>query len=148
MTTIAVSTKQIAGDRQATHGGGMKFKLKTKLHSFDSKMFYSKPFHVGLAGNLDSFSTILDFFQNPDEYKKPPKPKGVEGVVLTADGNIFTFVDPSIWLKIEQPYYAIGSGMNFAIASMMSGKTPMEAVKITATLDPMTGFGVTKIDLK
>jgi hypothetical protein len=100
-----------------------------------------------MAGNLDSFGAILDFFIDPSDYKKAPQLKGGEAIVLSADGKIWTFSNPTMWIHVDQPYYAIGSGMNFAMGAMASGASPYEAVRYASKLDPMTGMGVTKIDL-
>lgn len=147
MTTIAATKSQIAADRQATHNGGLKFKMKTKLNSFDNKFFYKTPFHVGLAGNIDSFPDVLTFFLKPDQYKKAPKLKGGEGLILSDDGKIWTFSSPDTWFLVDQPYYSIGSGMNFAMGVLSTGASAYEAVKQASKLDPSTGMGITKIDI-
>lgn len=148
MTTIAVSKTQIAGDRQCTHGGGMKFKLKTKIFKFEQPILYHVPFYVGLAGTVEKFADVLEFFNDPTQYKSPPKLGNGEGVILATDGKIFTFFkDPTNWLVVDQPTYAIGSGMHFAMGAMASGATPVEAVKVAIKNDPSSGFGVTSFDL-
>ena len=147
MTTIAVSRTQIAGDRQANHNGGLKFKIKSKIYSFSNSDFYKYSFHIGLAGNVDTFPEVIAFFLDPSNVEKTPKLKGGEGIILSEDGKIWTFADPSKWLYIDQPYYAIGTGMNFAMGAMSAGATPYEAVKYAEKLDPQTGMGVTKIDI-
>lgn len=147
MTTICANTSCIAADRQATHSGGMKFKIKTKLHHFNSPLIYPVGFTVGLCGNLESFVEVMAFFESPEEYKKPPAPKGIEGMVLTDDGELFMFFNPGKWMRVDQPFYAIGSGMHFAIAALESGKTPKEAIKIASKYDPSTGNGVTVYDI-
>ena len=147
MTTIAVTRTQIAGDRQANHNGGLKFRLKTKIHSFENVIFYPKPFHVGLCGDVDQFATILNFFDNPTAYKKPPKFSGGEGIILTGDGKIWTFWQADTWTLVDQAFYAVGSGMNFAMGVMAAGGTAAEAVKYASTLDSNTGMGITKVDI-
>ena len=147
MTTIAVSKTQIAADRQATHNAGMKFKLKTKLYSFDNLVFYGTPFHIGLAGNMDTFADVIDYFTDPTAHKKAPRLNGGEAVILTQDGKIWTFSKADIWIGVDQPFYAIGSGMLFAMGAMEQGATPVEAVKAAIKHDPSSGYGVTKIDL-
>lgn len=147
MTTIAATRAQIAADRQATHNGGLKFRMSTKLNSFDNKFFYKTPFYVGLAGNIDTFPDVLTYFCKPDTYKKAPRLKGGEGLILSADGKIWTFSSPDTWFLVDQPFYSIGSGMNFAMGVMATGATAYDAVKHASKLDPGTGMGITKIDL-
>jgi len=125
----------------------MKFKMGSKLHTFHNVAFYPVPFHVGLSGDTENFSSVLSFFLNPIEHKKAPRLKG-EGAILTEDGRIWSFTNAGNWMQIYEPYYAIGSGMHFALGALAAGSTPVEAVRYAAKLDPSTGMGVTKIDLK
>lgn len=147
MTTIAATRFQIAGDRQASHSGGLKFKLKTKLNSYENPIFYPTTFHVGLCGNIEDFPAVWDFFTDPTQYKKAPKLTKGEGLILSEDGKIWTFWKADMWHLVDQPYYAIGSGMNFAMGSMAAGSSAYEAVKYASKLCPSTGMGITKIDL-
>lgn len=147
MTTIAVSKKQIAGDRQATHGGGMKFRLKTKIFEYESPLLYPKKFYVGLAGNVDKFADVLEFFLDPTQFKKAPSLNG-EGVILTADGKIFTFgKSPDNWIVVDQPTYSIGSGSHIAMGAMAAGATPLDAVKAAIKMDPSSGMGTSHYNL-
>lgn len=148
MTTIAVSKTEIAGDRQATHSAGMVFRLKTKLHKFAPTAFYPTEFYVGLAGNLDDFSDVLSFFQSPEGYKKAPRLKGGEGLILGGDGKIWTFSRADVWIPVDQKFYAIGSGMLYAMGAMENGATPTDAVKAACKFDPGSGMGVTSFRLK
>lgn len=147
MTTIACNKFQIAADRQATHTGGLKFRLKSKLFSFDCPLIYPVPFHVGLCGNIDEFSIVYEFFSDPMSVKKAPKLKAGTGLILTDDGKIWTFCSANNWIAVDQPFYAVGSGMNFAMGAMAAGASPYEAIKQTCKHDPNSGMGVTKIDL-
>jgi hypothetical protein len=144
LTTIAANKEEIACDLQGTHNGGYKLKLVTKIQEYMLAEIWPVPFYVGLAGNLDVFSDVFDWFRDPSEWKKPPGMKGTEGLILTQDGHIFTFGNPAKWIKLNQSIYAIGSGAPFALAAMDAGKTPSEAVKIASKHDPNTGMGVKK----
>lgn len=126
----------------------MKFRLKTKIFEYEQPLLYPKKFYVGLAGNVDKFADVLDWFVDPTQYKKPPTLGNGEGIILTADGKIFTFFkDPTNWLVIDQPTYAIGSGMHFAMGAMAAGAEPLEAVKQAIKLDPSSGMGTTHYKL-
>ena len=148
MTTIAATRTQIAADRQATHGSGMKFKFKNKIHKFEHPAFYDgKPFYVGLAGAVSAFPAVLEYFSDP-ENTKPPKCKGMEAVVLTSDGKIWMFEsNPSNWILVDQPFYAIGSGMLYAAGAMATGATALDAVKAASKLDVNSGMGTTHYNL-
>ena len=43
---------------------------------------------------------------------------------------------------MDEPTYAIGSGMHYALGALKTGATPKEAVVAASKLDPMTGLGV------
>jgi hypothetical protein len=148
MTTIAVTRDQIAGDRQVTHSGGLKFKVTTKVHEFYQPLLWPKKFYVGMCGNVDEFPDILQFLYDPAAMKKAPKGNGGECVVLTEDRKIFTFKSPSKWIHVEQPFYAVGTGMNYAMSAMECGKTAIEAVKVASKFDLYTGMGVTHFDVE
>jgi len=141
MTTIAATKSQIACDVQATHPSGMKFKIKTKVHEFYQPLIYPTKFYMGFCGSLDSVVPAIDFFTDPTQYKKPPKISNAEFMVLTEDKKLFMFYNPAQWIAIDQPYYAIGSGMCYAMGAMAAGKTPLEAVKLAAKYDAGTGLG-------
>ena len=142
MTTIAATLKDIACDRQGTHGGGWKIQLNTKVQCFHQPIIYKKPFYVGMCGDLDNFSDTFSFFLDPTQWKKPPSGKGTEGLVLTADGKLFRFINPAQWLQVQQNYYAIGSGAPYALTAMSLGKNSKDAVKAAMKFDPGTGMGI------
>jgi len=126
----------------------MKFKFKNKIHRFEHPALYDgKPFHVGLAGTIEGFALVLEYLADPINVK-PPKAKGMEALVLTSDGKIWTFWNnPSVWTQVDQPYYAIGSGMTYAMGAMLAGATAKDAVKAACKADINSGMGITVVDL-
>lgn len=146
ITTIAVNKEEIACDQQATHGSGYKLKVSTKIHRFDNTAIYPKPFYIGFAGGLEQAHGVLEWFNNPTD--KPPKTRDNEFVVLTSDKKIFTFVNPTKWLEIKEPFYSVGSGSKFALGALHAGKSPKESVAIACKCDPDTGMGVKSFTFK
>lgn len=146
MTTIAATREQIAGDLQATHSGGLKFKLKTKIGEFYQPLIWPTKFYVGMCGDVDSFPDVIEWLGDPTS-RKPPKATGGDFLVLTEDKKIFTFKNPSKWIAVNQSFYAVGSGMNYAMSAMECGKTAIEAVKVASKFDLYTGMGVTHFDV-
>ena len=139
----------MAGDLQFTYGGHLKMKGKSKIFLIPddtSKMlFNSKSAVIGFCGNADQFGPALAWLESLDG--KPPKCKSLETVVLTKKGDIYHSAGLGNWMKVDDPFFAIGSGMQYAMAAMGSGKDPYEAVKIASKFDPMTGLGFNKIEL-
>jgi ATP-dependent protease HslVU (ClpYQ) peptidase subunit len=68
-------------------------------------------------------------------------------LMLTNRKEFFHATTLSNWMLINQPFFAIGSGMQFAIAAMEAGKTPYEAVKIASKHDPHTGMGFNQLTM-
>src|SRR5574343_1039307 len=150
MTTVAVNRYMIAADKQFTHSGGIIFTGRTKIHEIPSnvanEMFGVKRAFVGFCGNADAFADAIGYLFSPSD--NPPKIKGVEMLMLTDKGEIYHATNFRNWLQICDPYFAIGSGMAYAVAAMEAGKTPYEAVKIASKYDSNTGRGFNKLVMK
>lgn len=97
---------------------------------------------MGACGDADKMGTAWAWLEDPVSYQKMPKLKGVEFVALTSDGDILTSSNLINWIKVDEPFYSIGSGSHFAIGAMASGKTTSEAVRTAMKHDPQTGMGV------
>jgi ATP-dependent protease HslVU (ClpYQ) peptidase subunit len=149
MTTIACNQLGMAADKQFTHNGGMKMTGKTKIYELPSEasvaLFDSPKVFVGFAGNADNFIDAIQWLHNPKE--KTPKVKGIEMLLLNHKGYIFHATTLTNWTRIMDKSYSVGSGMHFAQAAMLAGKTPLEAVKIASKLDPSTGCGFNYLEL-
>lgn len=141
MTTIAVNKTGMACDLQATHGESLKFKVVTKVFEITNSLYYSKPFLIGYAGNLESVPDVLEFLMDTSGSMKPPKVKDCVFVALTADKRIFTFCSPTNWIVIDGPHYSIGSGSRYAMGALEAGASPKDAVKAAMKCDPMSGLG-------
>jgi hypothetical protein len=131
-------------DLQFSHAGVM-FKGATKVTTLSPKvardMFDVDKAFIGFCGDADKWAEVVAWYDNPVD--KPPNIKGMELLMLTSDKQIFHASSTvKSWLKIDEPFYAIGSGMHLALAAMATGKSPQEAVKIAAKYDKGTGLGV------
>lgn len=131
---------------QATHHTGYKLKVQTKIHYCNSPLVYPKPFYIGFAGGIEEAHGVLEWFNNPND--KPPKVRNNEFIILAEDKKIYTFRNPLKWIQINEPFYAIGSGAQFALGALHSGKTPKESIGIATKCDPSTGMGIKSFDFK
>ncbi len=149
MTTIAVNSKMMAGDRQFTHSGGTIFTGKTKIYELPpvvaKEIFDSKKVFVGFCGNADNFSSAIEWLFSPID--KQPKLRQIEMLMLNDKGHIYHATTLSNWMRITDEHFSIGSGMQYATAAMASGKTPFEAVKIASKYDVYTGRGFNKLEM-
>jgi hypothetical protein len=127
MTTIAAqfSTKEIAADRMIS-GDGLQYaviKLKKRKSSF-----------IGAAGE---WHQILEFYRRLSTKKPLDNDFDIVAIELRNTG-IWVYENSIIPMKIEQDFYAIGTGSGYAMAAMHLGKSPREAVEIAALYDPGT----------
>lgn len=148
MTTIAVNKYSIACDLQFSHASGIKFKGATKVLEVEGKqaaeMFGHERVFIGFAGNADSWGDVVSWFAYPEG--KMPKCRELEMLMLSPDG-IYHGTNLKNWTRIDQPHFAIGTGMHLAIAAMDTGQTPKEAVKTACKYDMMSGMGVKEYSL-
>lgn len=146
MTTVAVDKTSMACDLQFTHSSGLKFKGFTKCKVvpklISTSMFGAEKVIVGACGDADKMGYAWAWLEDPVGFGKLPKLKEVEFVALTSDGDILTSSNLKNWIKVDEPFYAIGSGSHFAIGAMAAGKCPADAVKTAMKHDPATGMGV------
>lgn len=150
ITTIAAKTATkehpatIACDLQFTHSSGTKMKGLTKILTVGKEaaqeIFGVDGAYIGFSGNTNSFGEIVNWFH--DRTQKQPKCGGVELLMLTSEGKLFTGTNLRNWTYLPAGSHAIGSGSQFAIGAMESGKTPGEAVKVASKHDIYTGMGV------
>lgn len=143
MTTVACNSTSIACDLQFTYGGSTKFKGRTKVLTVEGRiaddMFGVKKAYIGFSGNADRWGQVVSWFSDPSG--KPPKCRDIEFLMLNDKKQIFHGTNLRNWMLLPDPHFAVGTGMQFAIAAMSAGKTPLEACKIASKHDIYTGQG-------
>jgi hypothetical protein len=102
-------------------------------------MFGVEKAYIGFSGSADEWPDVVSWFANPT--KRQPKCSAIEFILLTDEKKIYHATNMRNWLEIVEPHFAIGSGMQYAIAAMESGKTPIEACKVASKFDRNTGLG-------
>lgn len=146
LTTIACSREAMVGDLQYNDEiNSTRWKGAPKIYRFRASRVCDVDFIAGFAGAADYLIQHVDYFGNPEVFSPPEEHEG-RGLVLTAKGDIFMFSNCLKWLKVRQPFAAIGSGANIALGAMASGKTPKEAVKIASKIDLYTGLGFVELN--
>lgn len=132
----------MACDLQFTKGN-IKLKGVTKILELGEdvckEMFNCKSALMGFSGNADVWGEVVGWFTDISE--KPPKCRGIEFLLLTNTKKLYHGSNLRNWMLLPDKHFAIGSGCDFAIAAMTSGKTPLEAVKIASKHDANTGLG-------
>ena len=136
MTTIAArfSTLEIAADSMI---------IGEDTHYATQKLRNKRSSIIGAAGE---WKHVLEFYKRLQARKSLENDCDISAIELRRDG-IWVYESTIIPTRIEQDYFAIGTGSGYAIAAMYLGKTPKEAVEIAALFDPCTRGPITVMSL-
>jgi 20S proteasome alpha/beta subunit len=144
MTTICWDGTTLAADKRATNGG---------LIFTVTKIFRVRGCLVSAAGDFDRImESIAWFADGADPAKLPPHHRSNDDyvglLVIWPNGLIEKYERGPVPYKIESPFFAVGSGRDFAMAAMHLGKTAVEAVEVAMALDAGTGNGIDTLTLE
>ncbi len=139
MTTLAYDGRMLAADRQLTLGGTPMpltkiFRLGTEL--------------VGLCGSVQESLLFLEWYQNGKDPNTRPKLSDDFSALAIIPGKILRYehlLKP--WL-IDLPFWAAGSGADYALGAMAAGKSAAEAVEIACRFDTGSGLGVDVLEFE
>lgn len=138
MTTIAWDGKTLAADKQATSNG--------LIHT-TTKIFEHRTGLYGITGNFAHGIAVYKWIteQGADPKLYPPNPTNDDyGYLIHIDtnGKIWCYEGFPGPVKMEDPFFAIGSGREYATAAMYCGQTAVGAVQVASMFDIGSGQGV------
>lgn len=143
MTVIAWDGKRLAGDKRTNFGG---------LHGITTKVHRLRGYLVGGAGVSARISEMCAWFERgaipielPDSQKD--EDKCVSLLVINPEGQAWRYENSAYPMRIENPFWAIGSGRDFAMAAMHLGCSAIEAVQIACIYETSCGNGVDWLEL-
>lgn len=90
---------------------------------------------------------ILEWLNHGGE---PPVCKDASAVLIARDGSVKRLVQHEgaiCFIPMRKPFYAIGSGRDFALMAMHLGKSAREAVALAALFDRYTNTEVQSLTL-
>lgn len=131
MTTIAANLEAIASDSRVS--GGPMFNT-TKLRRIGDSIY-------GGAGNLSQILKMFLWFENPDcspIWKEAPE----FHILQVSPRGLFVWESEQIAIPIDTPFYAIGSGSEYAMGALACGATLEQAVTVASMFDPGTSATV------
>lgn len=130
MTTIAWDGKTIAADRRSSYHGNPSKKLRRMK---DGSV-------CGGAGESEAIRQAISFLDN-DRDSMPSK--GEQTILrVFADGRAEYTHELGERMAIELPYFAIGTGRDYAMGALAMGATAQQAVEIASRFDSDSGGGV------
>jgi ATP-dependent protease HslVU (ClpYQ) peptidase subunit len=103
---------------------------------------------IGGSGALASIYAFQDWVMggmDPSNY--PSQHFGDANFLLITRKGVYSYENYPRPIKVSLPF-AIGSGSQFAMGAMLAGASAIEAVKISAKLDPYTNSKVTILELQ
>ncbi len=139
MTTIAWDGTTLAADRRIS--SGTVTYSTTKIRRTDDGRL------IGATGDFGVCGQLLDWLEHDG-----PRPhcqdseRWVIALEIMPDGTAWMHNRDSRWL-VEDPFVAVGSGRDYAMATMALGHDSQRAVEIASRFDPGTGNGVDALRL-
>lgn len=137
MTVVAFDGTYLAADRQVTRGG--------QRGSITKLLRLSNGEVLTWTGHLQNCLGMQHWYlagAKPSEwgnYRVDPE-CSAELIILSEDG-LWTFSGP-YGVRVEDPFVAIGSGAEYALAALAMGATAEQAVEIASRFDNCCGLGV------
>lgn len=143
MTVIAWDGKTLAADRMGD-ASGLK-RTTTKIRRFDGGLFGSSgaasrgaEMFAWIAAGADPDS-VPAFQLVPDDYQTV--------MVVRNDGTVWLYGCSAYPFQMEDPFHAIGSGRDFAMAAMYLGHDARAAVAVASQFCSGCGMGIDTLEL-
>lgn len=128
----------IAADRRSNEGNSKNGEA-TKIFKINGHL-------VGFSGRADTSALLRYWFENgakpeewPDPYEDDPD---CSMIVVTPDGKVMYYERFPIPIIMENEYFALGSGRDYALAALELGCSPERAVEVACSLDLYSGNGI------
>lgn len=128
MTTIAWDGETLSADTQSITGYAIDQAPTQKIFKKSGKYF-------AIAGDYAQGLAIMDWILGGD---RPELQKPEYEVMVIDGGEAMVYADQLLPYSVLPPI-AFGTGRDFALGAMLSGKTAAQAVEIASRLDPNTG---------
>lgn len=143
MTVICWDGQTLAGDKRTNFGTG---------HATTTKVRRIGDLLIGCAGStakIMEFHAWVERGRKPEDlpvFQKDAK-ECVEALVIEPDGTVLCYSDSAYPFKVENRFWAIGSGREFAMGAMYCGCTASAAVGVASALDINCGNGIDTLTL-
>jgi len=144
MTVIAWDGKTLSADKRAVANGMPR--TVTKIHKVPGGV-------VAFSGSRMRALVLLDWFmKGADLANFPPGSTDLDqhadALFATTDRELYLYCDGPQTMPdfIVEPYMAMGSGRDFAMAAMACGQSSKEAVVLASNFDVFCGNGVDTMD--
>lgn len=134
MTTIAFRDGLLAADGRMTYGDTIFTDKTRKIHRLSDGALFA------LCGDVSYVQPMLDALED-DEVDLPEVADGSSftAVIVEKDGKVRIYEGRGGYIALDAPYYAFGSGEEYAIGAMDMGASAEEAVRVACGRDLGSG---------
>lgn len=142
MTTIATDGATLAADGQVSCGDIIEDLNHKKVFSLKDGTA------IAYAGCIHSATRFIDWINAgspPDAM--PTLSENFAAVRINGSPTVLSYDSDCHAIEMPTPY-AEGSGKLLALGAMLSGKTPVEAVRVAALRDVWTGGKIRSVTVK
>lgn len=143
MTVIAWDGKTLAADKRATNCG-MRYTV--------TKIFRVQDGLIAFSGGGSHAMELLQWFRtarDPHSYPRRDDDGGAGTIHIDLAGRIFVYASAGPYPElVESPFFARGSGRDYAMAAMHLGSDAQHAVEVACVFDVSCGDGIDTLQLK
>ena len=145
MTTICYRDGIMAADTRAYSGHSTPIGLKRKIYKRADGAL------IGVSTNAPGLSELVgEWFlddKNRDLEPQLGHEQGIDAIEVDAHGNVFVYHDSmNPTGPLQAPFFAVGSGANYAIGALTLGATALEAVDVAIEHDVWSGGPVNALE--
>jgi len=136
MTVIAWDGKTLAADKQYTNAG---------IRRTGTKIFRLRDGLAAICGRASESLEMLEWLRGerkPESFPAVCRNSDDSLVVVVAGGKVYSYENTPYPMVYEDPFFAAGSGRDYAMAAMHCGKTAAEAVDIACLYESGCGMGI------
>lgn len=142
MTVVVWDGKTLAADKRANNQGTVS--VVTKIKKIRGCL-------VASCDSISSAGALFNWFEkggDPENYPKyqDDKDKWAPLLVITPEKRILRYEETPYPYEIEQLFYAMGSGRDFALGALEMGATSRQAVLVASRWDCGCGNGVDELE--
>lgn len=121
--------------------GGVHFKSK-KIFQIDGKL-------IGIAGTMTHALKFVEWVTHGTPMNFVYDKEACSFDALVMDGGFLIHYDNELApIVVDEPYYAIGSGAEYALGAMDAGASPQRAVELAILRDECSGPPVVTVKHK
>lgn len=126
---------------------------KMTLHStsvakvFKVQGFDGAPWLLGGAGVMSSLLAFVEWFKDPSTETAAPPMEGLHVMAMNYKGQLYLYYGTTQPIHLQDKFFSIGSGGDYAMGALEAGATPEQALRIASKRDSGTGNGKIQVAL-